>query len=154
MPESMTSEPHRAIRRAGDPSEWLAADVVDEFEAYFVIHTPETAERFHVAVVPTIGQYDADRVSELMSTWRLEPDPNNRVLDMPTLVMTGRHDSLVGHRDQLGLIDFYTEATVIVIADAGHAVAHEHPDLLAAHIHSWDEHCRFHAATSERPAHR
>lgn len=138
MPKALTSAPHRVVRSTGDPSEWLDPDLIDDFVGYFVIHTPETAERFRHAVVPTIGRFDAGRVSDLMAAWRLEPDPDSRSLDMATLVVAGRHDSLVGHRAQLDLIDLYPAATVVAIADAGHAVAHEHPDVLATLVHSWE----------------
>lgn len=141
MPKTMTSEPHRAVRATGDPTEWLDAGLVDEFVGYFVIHSREMAERFRDAVAPAIGRFDADRVGELMAAWRLRPDPDDRPLDLPALVVAGRHDSFVGYRDQLRLIDLYTAATVITVADAGHAVAHEHPDVLAALIRSWDDRC-------------
>lgn len=142
VPTAMTGDPHRVVERAGDPSEWLDADLIDDFVGYFVIHTPQTAERFRAAVAPAIGRFDADRVAEMMSAWRLDPDPDSSPLDMPTLIMSGRHDSLVGHRGQMDLMDLYPDATVVAVADAGHALVHERPDLLAAHVRNWDERCR------------
>lgn len=147
MPKTMTGVPHIVVRADGDPSDWLDPALVDEFLGYFVVHTAETAERFRSAVAPTIGRCDPARVEELMSAWELRPDPDSVPLDVPTLVVAGRHDSLVGFRDQSALIDLYPAATVTVVADAGHAVIHEQPDLVTALMRAWDDSCARRAAT-------
>jgi len=59
-------------------------------------------------------------------------DPASVRLDAPTLIVTARHDSFVGHRRQQELIESYPRATSVLVADAGHALPHERPELLRA----------------------
>jgi pimeloyl-ACP methyl ester carboxylesterase len=51
--------------------------------------------------------------------------------------MSGRHDHWVGWERQERLGDRYTRATVVTVADAGHALPHERPDLVASLLGDW-----------------
>jgi pimeloyl-ACP methyl ester carboxylesterase len=141
MPATMNAEPRIVVATSSDPAEWLAPALVNEYTNYFVIHTPVTAERFRQAVAPALGRFDGDAVARVMTHWALDPDPDTVRFDQPTLVVTGRHDSVVGYRDQMALLDNYPHATFVVVADAGHAVPHEHPELFAALINDWLTRC-------------
>ena len=52
--------------------------------------------------------------------------------DLPTLIVAGRRDSVVGYTDAADLLERYPRAALAVIEDAGHALMHERPELLAA----------------------
>jgi pimeloyl-ACP methyl ester carboxylesterase len=43
----------------------------------------------------------------------------------------------VGYRDQANLVDRYPRATYVVLADTGHALLHERPDLFVALLDDW-----------------
>lgn len=132
-----TAEPHTVVRLAGQPNEMIDADQLDDYLGYFVVHTAETAARFNAAVVPSLGRFDAEAVGALMSDLTLHPDADEVRVAAPVLVLTGRHDSLVGFRDQLHLIDSYPGATHVVLADAGHALPHEHPEVTSRLLVDW-----------------
>ena len=137
MPPTTNAEEHVVVRAIGQPTDLLEPEHLDEYTGYFVIQTPGTAERFRVAVAPAIGRHDGDAVERIMTSWRLDPDPDRSPFDRPTLVLTGRHDSSVGFRDQLALLDHYPGASYVVVADAGHALPHEQPDLVAHLVDDW-----------------
>ena len=141
MPGMMHAEAHSVIASSGDPVEWLEPGLVDEYTGYFVIHSPATAERFRDAVAPVIGRFDGEAVERVMTDWTLDPDPDTVRFDGPTLVVAARHDSFVGYRDQATLLDTYPDASLAVIADAGHALPHEHPELLGTLILDWMRRC-------------
>ena len=61
---------------------------------------------------------------------------------VPTLIVAGRRDSVVGYKDSAELLERYPHATLAVIEDAGHAVMHERPDLLAALLGDWLDRAR------------
>lgn len=142
MPATMNSEPHVVVTTSGDPTEWLQPAFVDEYAGYFVVHTAATAARFRQAVAPVVGRFDGGTVERTMTDWGLKPDPDTVPFEQPTLVVTGRHDSFVGHRDQMALLDRYPRASYVVVADAGHALPHEHPKLVAELVDDWLDRCR------------
>lgn len=107
-----------------------------EFDGYFVVRTADTVARFRASVVPALGHYDAEAVERVMAG-DLDPDPNTVRYGRPVLVMVGRHDSFVGYRQYQGLLDAYPAATAMVLADAGHALPHEQPELVAAALAKW-----------------
>ena len=51
--------------------------------------------------------------------------------------MAGRRDSVVGYIDAGELLERYPHATLAVIEDAGHALMHERPELLASLFVDW-----------------
>ena len=137
LPEAMNPEPHAVVQSDVDPAALLDPSQVDDFLGYFVVHTEETVQRFKEAVVPSLGGFDGDAVERIMSGWRLDPDPVEIAFDAPTLIVTGRHDSVVGFREQMGLVDRYPRASYVVLAGTGHALPHERPHLLSALIGDW-----------------
>jgi pimeloyl-ACP methyl ester carboxylesterase len=137
MPDAMNPEPPAVVEVTVDPATLLDPGDVDEYTGYFVVQTEETVQRFKDAVLPSVGQFDGDAVEKIMAEWRLDPDPDEIPLQAPTLIVTGRHDSWAGFREQLTLVDHYPRGSYVVVADSGHALPHEQPDLLAALLAVW-----------------
>lgn len=137
LPGAMNPEPHTVVHSDVDPAALLDPSHLDEYLGYFVVHTQETVQRFNDAVAPSMGRFDGDAVERIMSEWRLDPDPDKTAFDAPTLIVTGRRDSMVGYREQMALIDRYPRASYVVLAGSGHALPHERPELLAALIGDW-----------------
>jgi pimeloyl-ACP methyl ester carboxylesterase len=137
MPAAMKPEPHIVVRSDVVPAARLDPSHVDEYLGYFVVHTEETVQRFKDAVVPSIGHFDGDAVERIMSEWRLAPDPDQTAFDAPTLIVNGRHDSWVGFREQVALVDRYPRSSYVVLADTGHALLHEKPEVFASLLEEW-----------------
>lgn len=131
------AEDHVVVQHDGDPAAAIDAAHLEAYQSYFVVQTPATAARFLAAVVPSLGRWDSAAVEALMSNSTLAPDPDDRTYSGPTLMLTGRRDSLVGFRDQLGLIEHHPDGTHVIVADAGHALPHEHPALTDRLLRDW-----------------
>lgn len=132
VPDEHHPEPRRALVDDGAAA-GLAADLVDGFTGYFVIQTETTAARYLRAVVPALGQFDPAGVERQLENDRLE----TAGYPGPVLVMTGRADSWVGWRQHAALLDAYPRASSLVVADAGHALPHEFPELMGATLRQW-----------------
>ncbi|QEW04681.1 alpha/beta fold hydrolase [Microbacterium lushaniae] len=105
----------------------------DAYEGYFVVRTAETLARFREAVAPASGEVD-DAVFE-RALDALDADAG--VIEAPVLVACGRQDGWVGWERQQDLGTVYPRATVVTVADAGHALPHERPALVAALLADW-----------------
>lgn len=109
----------------------------EQFEGYFVVRTPDTLHRFQHAVAPAVGPVDDDTLERAIDVGPLRVDPDAVTIDAPVLIAVGRHDSTVGWRRQQELADRYPRATLVTVADAGHALPHERPQLVEALLADW-----------------
>lgn len=141
MPATMNAEPYHLVRSEGRPRDLVDQALWGDYAGYFVIHTAATARRFNEVLAPLIGRWDGAAVERIMTSWALEPDPATCPLDVPALVLTGRHDAFVGYRDQWSLLDLHPSASYVAIADAGHALLHEQPELVAVLLDRWLDRC-------------
>lgn len=105
------------------------------FDEYFVVRTPATARRYRDHVVPGTTLVDEATLGRIVSGWSV--DVGSRPFTAPTLIVAGRRDSVVGHADATALLDRYPRATLAVVEDAGHALLHERPELVAALLGDW-----------------
>jgi pimeloyl-ACP methyl ester carboxylesterase len=124
--------PSIVVRDDPGASDGLDARERDEFEGYFVVRTAATAARFRAAVAPAIDRYDPPTVERIMTASEFALDPAAIEVDAPTLIAAARHDAVVGWRRQQGLVDLYPRADAVLVADAGHAMPHERPELFDA----------------------
>jgi pimeloyl-ACP methyl ester carboxylesterase len=116
------------------PEREPAPDGVDPgFAEYFVVRTQAMERRYRDHVLPGAALADEEALGRIFGGWAVTTGP----YDGPTLIVAGRRDSSVGHRDALALLDDYPHATFSLVDDAGHALMHEKPDLLAALVHDW-----------------
>src|SRR6185312_4678968 len=68
----------------------------------------------------------------------------------PTLILTGRQDSMVGYRDAWGLLENYPRATFVTLDRAGHALAEEQATLFRALVGEWLDRVEEYAMSNER----
>jgi pimeloyl-ACP methyl ester carboxylesterase len=134
----MAAGEHVPVQVDDDLGVELTPDQDAEYRAYFVVQTAETARRFLDAVAPALGRFDGPAVERLMGG-RLDPDPDGGDVAYPgpTLIVTGRQDSLVGYVDQWELRTRHPHATFVALDMAGHALPHERPTVLAALLDDW-----------------
>ncbi len=110
------------------------------FDDYSVVRTPATARRYRDHVVPGTALVDEDALGRIFSGWRI--DVGTRTSTAPALMMAGRRDSVAGYSDVIDLLPSYPSATLAVIENAGHALMHERPELVAALLRDWLDRCR------------
>ena len=99
-----------------------------------------TARRYRDYVVPGTGLVDETALERIFAGWTL--DVGSGPFAAPTLIAAGRRDSVVGYTDAVALLEHYPHATLAVIDDAGHALIHERPELLAPFLSDWLERAR------------
>ena len=81
-------------------------------------------------------------LGRVFAGWRV--DVGSQAFTAPTLIVAGRRDSVVGYSDATDLLERYPRATLAVIEDAGHALMHERPELLAGCLGDWLDRARPH----------
>ncbi|MEU1970964.1 alpha/beta hydrolase [Microbacterium sp. NPDC019599] len=133
------STPPPAVVRDDHVSGALDPDLRAQYEGYFVVRTTETLERFRRAVVPAIGQVDEPTLERAITAGPHAADPDRVAVTCSVLVISGRRDHWVGWERQQLLGDRYPRATVVTAGDAGHALPHERPGLVAALLSDWLE---------------
>lgn len=55
----------------------------------------------------------------------------------PSLVLSGRQDSISGYADTLAMLECYPRATYGLLDTAGHSLGWERPELLKALVQDW-----------------
>jgi pimeloyl-ACP methyl ester carboxylesterase len=131
---------HEVVRQTADAYDELDPAQRAGFDEYFVVRTAATARRYRDHVAPGTTLADETALGHLFAEWTV--DLGSTPFTGPTLVVAGRHDSVVGYADAAGLVELYPRATLAVVEDAGHALMHERPDLLAALLGDWVERAR------------
>lgn len=130
-PEARDIPVHRLVDGAGDLGD-------DGFRNYFVVQTPDMLARYEEVVAPAAALIDEAAMARIGARWELALD-DAPTFAAPTLIVAGRRDSTVGFRAALDLGDVYPSSTVAVVDDAGHALPHERPDVVAALMADWLE---------------
>lgn len=127
---------------ASDPA--TVASVAEDERAWLdlsVVQVPETLAAFRAAIKPGIRTADFDYVREVYYGPLLS-DANLALegpFEGPSLVLTGRQDSVCGYLDAADLAAALPRATIAVIDRAGHAVAEERPAIFDALVADWLE---------------
>jgi len=126
---------HHVVREDAEAYDELEPGQRVGFDEYFVVRTPATARRYREHVVPGTRLVDETALERIFAGWTL--DVGSGPFAGPTLIAAGRHDSVVGYTDAVALLEHYPHATLAVIEDAGHALIHERPELLAPLFSDW-----------------
>ena len=131
---------HNVVRRDADAYDELEPAQREGFDEYFVVRTQATARRYRDHVVPGTKLVDAGALERIFAGWTV--DVGSGTFAAPTLIIAGRRDSVVGYTDSAALLDLYPRAALAVIEDAGHALMHERPELVAAFFRDWLDRAR------------
>jgi pimeloyl-ACP methyl ester carboxylesterase len=131
---------HDVVRQDADAYDELEPAQREGFDEYFVVRTQATARRYRDHVAPSTALVDEDALGRMFAGWRV--DVGSAPFSAPTLVVAGRRDSVVGYADAAELLEHYPHATLAVLEDAGHALMHERPELLAALLGDWLDRAR------------
>ena len=131
---------HDVVRQDADAYDQLEAGQREGFEDYFVMRTPATARRYRDHVAPGTALVDDAALGRIFAGWTV--DVGSTAFLAATLIVAGRRDSVVGYADAAELLERYPHATLAVVENAGHALMHERPELLAALFGDWLDRAR------------
>jgi pimeloyl-ACP methyl ester carboxylesterase len=96
-------------------------------------------EYARTAILPAIAIVDEaaqERIGERYS-FASDVDEIGEPFLRPSLIVTGRQDSVVGYRDSLGLIERFPRATFAILDLAGHMLPGERPHLWRELVDDW-----------------
>jgi pimeloyl-ACP methyl ester carboxylesterase len=129
---------HVVVHASDDLGDEYETPELSGFRDYFVVHTPQTLERYVEHVEPATAMADDAALERIGARWDLSPRAEQiEPFGEPTLVVAGRQDSTVGFAGQWEVVGRYPHATFAVLDRAGHALPHEQPDLLFALVREW-----------------
>jgi pimeloyl-ACP methyl ester carboxylesterase len=131
---------HDVVRQEAEAYDELDPEHRSGFDQYFVVRTPATARRYRDDVVPGTTLADEDALGRIFAGWTV--DVGSSVFSAPTVIAAGRRDSVVGFADAVALLDRYPRAALAVVENAGHALMHEQPALVAALLGDWLDRAR------------
>jgi pimeloyl-ACP methyl ester carboxylesterase len=103
------------------------------------VQTAETLAAFRTAIKPGFAMADMpflERVAE-RDAFDFDPAEIAEPLAVPTLLLAGRQDSVVGYSEMLGVAEAFPRATIAVLDRAGHALASEQSALFEALVGEW-----------------
>ena len=110
------------------------------FESFAVVQTKAAWKRTLDEVITGLRMADTGFFSRLESrgyAYSFDVDGLPSPFRMPTLILSGRQDSMVGYRDTWELIESYPRATFAVLDLAGHNLPIEQESLLTALVGEW-----------------
>ena len=128
------------VRQDDDAHDELDPAQCKRFDDYFVVRTAANARRFRDHIWPGVTLVDEEALGRIFSGWAV--DIEQGTFSAPALILAGRRDSVVGYADAMRLTERYPRAALAVIDDAGHALIHEQPELLSAHVGDWLDRAR------------
>jgi pimeloyl-ACP methyl ester carboxylesterase len=143
-----------ALRASDDPSrlpahqvfardDAVVATVTEEERGWLgrsVVQVAETLEFFRAGVMPGLRMADSAFLERLDAGPDLSIDvaaPLSAPFPAPTLILTGRQDSVVGWANAIPLLDSFPRATYAVLDRAGHGVRAEQNVLFRALVEEW-----------------
>lgn len=108
-----------------------------EAEGINTIQTKRVWERFKEEVFPGLKAADSLFLKNYQGKFSFEVDALEKKYMKPTLMLTGRQDSIVGYRSLWNLIDLYPRASFMVLDKAGHSLQIEQDILFQEAVKEW-----------------
>lgn len=147
-PESDVPE-HVVLHSSGELSGILDANLEAWFGDYLVVQTPETLRRFQEREGPGAALAETAALERIQKNWALREEPEDTPpYTKPSLILTGRQDSIVGYTAAWSWLGHYPRATFAVLDRAGHGLPHEQPGLLDTLMVEWLERVHEHRSHS------
>lgn len=130
--------PHQIL--VEDP-QFLTSLAPDEAElsSLFVVQSYEALTTFRTVIQPAVAAADhafLERLNEHFA-FSFPVDHLATPFPAPTLILTGRQDSVCGYREALALLDTYSRGTFVVLDRAGHGLGVEQKGLFQSLTQEW-----------------
>ena len=110
---------------------------VEEFREIAVVADAAHFAFFRSAVLPALRGADPDTVARIGAAYALTATDRRPAFQGPALIVAGREDAIVGHRDAGRLADRLPQCTYAVLDGAGHHAHVERAAATAALIGDW-----------------
>jgi pimeloyl-ACP methyl ester carboxylesterase len=129
------------LKEAGEFLKGLEPEIVTALETLMTYQTKENLEYFLTEIQP--GRLLANRAF-LTSNWRekgyfLSDEPFKDIgnLQQPALFLLGKQDSICGYKDHFSLYEKFSNASYVVLNQAGHMLQIEKREMVQTIIRDW-----------------
>lgn len=104
-----------------------------------VIQTSEIIEKIRQTKVPAAALHDADLEARVTDNFLFSYHDEMLAtrFEKPSLVLSGRQDSISGYADTMAMLECYPRATYGLLDTAGHSLSWERPALFKAMLRDW-----------------
>lgn len=104
-----------------------------------VVQSRTIIEKIRTLKLPAVKLHDPALEARIQQNFlfSFHDDLLRSAFPHPSLILSGRQDSMSGYADTLAMLPCYPRASFALLDRAGHALAWESPALLQAHIHDW-----------------
>ncbi|MNB83267.1 2-hydroxy-6-oxo-6-(2'-aminophenyl)hexa-2,4-dienoic acid hydrolase [compost metagenome] len=112
----------------------------DEFTSIAVVQTRAAWERYNREIVSALQLADNGFMERIKAAGKYPFSFDADRIDpflKPSLILTGRQDSMTGYRDAWKLLELYPHAAFAVLDHAGHNLHMEQEGLLGAMVKEW-----------------
>jgi pimeloyl-ACP methyl ester carboxylesterase len=110
------------------------------FESFAVVQNEHTWKRTNEEVIPGIMAASKEFVSQLRTEgypFSFDLEQLSQPFQKPTLVLSGRQDSMSGYRDVWEFLENFPRATFAILDKAGHNLQIEQEILFNALVNEW-----------------
>ena len=115
----------------------LSNEDQDALNFLSVIQTKYTIERTRDEVWTGIDLSKNFNFNKLEENRKFPFPIDNYIFEKPTVFLTGLHDNMVGFKDQFSIIDQFTDISFAVLADTGHNMQIENPEIFNTFVFEW-----------------
>jgi len=104
-----------------------------------VVQRWDIVEKRRQIIAPARTLFDADQDARIMNAFDFSfaEKEEATTVDVPSLVVVGRQDSVSGYLDGIDIMHRFPRATLAVLDTAGHALAWERPEVFYALVRDW-----------------
>ncbi len=104
-----------------------------------VVQRWDIVEKRRQIIAPARAMFDAEQDARLMNAFDFSfaKEEETTTVDVPSLIVVGRQDSISGYLDGVDLMHRFSRATLAVLDTAGHALAWERPEVFHALMRDW-----------------
>lgn len=104
-----------------------------------VIQNAEIVEKIRRTKVPAAEMHDSDLEARVADhfLFTFHDDMLASRFDKPSLIVSGRQDSISGYVDTMAMLESYPRATYGLLDMAGHSLSWERPALFKAMLQDW-----------------
>jgi pimeloyl-ACP methyl ester carboxylesterase len=114
-------------------------EVAEAFRSLAVVQSAELLDGMVELALPAHELADDDYLAALDEHWPFSSDVEclQTPFPGPTLLVTGRQDAVVGHRDAYRLLENYPRGTFVALDRAGHFLPWEQRTLFGSLVGEW-----------------
>ena len=116
----------------------LSKEELESFMQMNVVLTKDVWKRYQQFLMPALASADWDFLNNVLDgSFSFDVDKLEKPCGIPCLIIAAKQDSVVGYKDQFNLMKVYPNSTYCAVANAGHNLQIEQPEIFESTVKSW-----------------